>query len=74
MRRMIAPFGLGFLALVALSGCSYDYLQRTDKVSYRAGDAVRSNIEGAAEDPVDESRNRTNGLGKDGAITPVEDS
>lgn len=73
MTRMIIPLGLGVLALMTLSGCSYDYLQRTDKVSYRAGDAVRSNIEGAVEDPVDESRNRTKGLGKDGAITPVED-
>jgi len=73
MTRTIIPLGLGALALIALSGCSYDYLQRTDKVSYRAGDAVRSNIEGAVEDPVDESRDRTEGLGKDGPITPAED-
>ena len=30
--------------LSALAGCAYDYRQRTDRVGYSAGDAVKANL------------------------------
>lgn len=59
----------GAIALL-LSGCVYDYFQRTDRVSYSSGDAVKANIERETTDPSDEDMNNTSGLGKNGVIPP----
>ena len=44
MSRLALLAAVGTAALL-LSACTYDYLQRTDRVGYSAGDAVRANLE-----------------------------
>lgn len=60
----------GTAAALALSGCAYDYLQRTDKVGYSAGDAVNANLEAQTIDPAKDSAYSTKGLGKGGYVEP----
>jgi hypothetical protein len=60
----------GTAAALALGGCTYDYLQRTDKVGYSAGDAVKANLEAQTTDPARDSAYSTKGLGKDGYVEP----
>ena len=70
---------LGAVAALALvsglavlpAGCTYDYLQNTDRVSYRAGNAVRSNIAMETANPWRADMYDTRGLGKDGVVTPA---
>jgi hypothetical protein len=56
--------------LAGLGGCTYDYLNRTDRVSYRAGDAVKANLARETTDPSKKSMYQTGGLGKDGFVVP----
>lgn len=57
------------LAVVtALSGCSYDYRQRTDRVAYSAGDAVRANLARETSNPSRGSMYSTGGLGQNGPV------
>lgn len=59
---------VGALA-VLLSGCSaYDYSQRTDRVAYSAGDAVKANLESQTIDPSSHAQTHVNGLGGDGSV------
>ncbi len=60
-------------AIVAglLSGCAYDYLQHTDRVSYSAGDAVKANLEAETINPSKRSMYVTGGLGKNGSVVPA---
>lgn len=58
-------------SVLVLGGCTYDYLQRSDKVGYSAGDAVKANIAAQTIDPAKASANSTKGLGKDGYVAPV---
>lgn len=60
----------GTVAALTLSGCAYDYLQRTDKVGYSAGDAVKANLEAQTIDPARDSAYSTKGLGKNGYVEP----
>lgn len=61
---------LGLCALTgALGGCAYDYLQRTDRVGYSAGNAVKANIAAQTIDPA--TATSTKGLGKNGIISTV---
>ncbi|MDP3317353.1 MAG: hypothetical protein Q8M47_14955 [Devosia sp.] len=60
----------GTAAALALGGCTYDYLQRTDKVGYSAGDAVKANLEAQTTDPARDSAYSTKGLGKNGYVEP----
>jgi hypothetical protein len=53
---------------LALGGCTYDYLQHTDRVAYSAGDAVKANLERETTDPSKKSQFKTRGLGRDGAV------
>lgn len=63
----------GAIAVALLLGaCTYDYLQRTDRVAYQAGDAVKANIARETDNPSKKSMYSTKGLGKDGALSPVE--
>jgi hypothetical protein len=57
-------------AALALGGCTYDYVQRTDKVGYSAGDAVKANLEAQTMNPSKDSAYSTRGLGKNGAVEP----
>ena len=56
--------------LAALGGCTYDYMQRTDRVGYSAGDAVRANIERETTNPSHAGQYRTKGLGRNGNVIP----
>ena len=67
MRIVLA---IGVTAL--LGGCSYDYLQRTDRVAYHAGDAVRANLERETTNPTHAGQYRTQGLGKSGHVIPAD--
>jgi hypothetical protein len=59
------------VSLVAfLCGCTYDYLQRSDRVAYSAGDAVKANLERETTDPSKGSMYVTSGLGKNGSVMP----
>lgn len=65
--------GLVLLCVLAtaLSGCTYDYLQHSDRVSYAAGDAVKANLERETIDPARKSKGKTTGLGKNGPVVPT---
>lgn len=54
--------------LSVLAGCTYDYLQRTDRVSYSAGDAVKANLARETANPAKGSMYSTKGLGKNGVV------
>ena len=57
------------LAIVAaLPGCTYDYRQRTDRVAYSAGDAVKANLARETTNPTKASMYRTKWLGRNGAV------
>ena len=75
LRSLAGALTLATLALV-LNGCSYDYLQHTDRVAYNAGDAVKANLESETINPSKRSMYYTKGLGKNGiasvtAVTPA---
>jgi hypothetical protein len=55
---------------VTLSGCAYDYMQRTDRVAPHAGNAVRANIEAQTVNPSKKSMKSTAGLGRNGIVVP----
>lgn len=61
---------IGVTAL--LGGCTYDYLQRTDRVAYSAGDAVKANLERETTNPSHAGQYRTKGLGKNGNVIPAD--
>ena len=54
--------------LVALTGCAYDYRQRTDRVGYSAGNAVRANLARETTNPSRGSMYSTGGLGQNGSV------
>jgi hypothetical protein len=64
--RIALAIVVGSAMALALSGCTYDYIQRTDRVAYSAGDAVRANIERETINPSKGSMKVTTGLGRDG--------
>ena len=75
LRSLAGALALATLAQV-LNGCSYDYLQHTDRVAYNAGDAVKANLESETINPSKRSMYYTKGLGKNGiasvtAVTPA---
>ena len=53
---------------LALSGCAYDYMQHTDRVSYSAGDAVHANLERETTNPSRRTARTVTGLGKNGIV------
>lgn len=65
--RLLGPVA----ALLTLSGCTYDYMQRTDKVSHRAGNAVETNMAIQTTNPSKASQYDTLGLGQNGAVLPA---
>jgi hypothetical protein len=55
--------------LSAQAGCAYDYRQRTDRVGYSAGDAVKANLARETTNPTKASMYSTKGLGRNGVVT-----
>ena len=74
MRLSLMAGAAGLVLMMSLiGGCAdYDYLQRTDRVSYRAGDAVAANIEGETINPSGPWIYDTTGLGKNGNVMPKD--
>jgi recombination DNA repair RAD52 pathway protein len=70
------PFKLAALLLLgaSLGGCTYDYLQRTDRVAFSAGNAVRANIERETSNPTSKAHYRTKGLGRNGNVTAAAEA
>jgi hypothetical protein len=64
LRAVAAITGLA----LALGGCTYDYLQHSDRVAYSAGDAVKANLESETSNSSSEARHKTTGLGRDGVV------
>jgi len=56
------------VVFVALAGCAYDYRQRTDRVGYSAGNAVRANLARETTNPSRGSMYSTGGLGQNGPV------
>ena len=66
---LTAVRGVAVLAVFsALAGCAYDYRQRTDRVGYAAGDAVKANLARETANPTKASMYSTKGLGKNGSV------
>lgn len=70
--RQIAMMACGIALVFSIGGCTYDYLQHTDRVGYHAGDAVKANLVGATTNPTKASMYKKSGLGKDGKVIPAE--
>ena len=72
-RRITAAARVAALAIslaLLLGGCSYDYLQHSDRIAYSAGDAVNANLESETINPSKRSMYTTWGLGRNGIIAP----
>ena len=69
-RQLTTAAGAGLLALL-LGACSYHYLQHSDRIGFRSGDAVRANLERETDDPSHRLVYDTKGLGKNGSVQPV---
>lgn len=67
--RSMALLG-GAILTLSLCGCTYDYLQNSDRVGYHAGDAVKANLEGATVNPQKPSMYNKSGLGRNGYVIP----
>ena len=69
--RLLPRLIVSLLAIALLAGCGYDYMQNTDRVAFRAGDAVRANLESETINPSRPSVYSTAGLGKNGKVSSV---
>lgn len=75
----VSPISAARLAVMAaslclpLGGCAYDYMQRSDRIAYSAGNAVKANLERETDDPARKSGTSTKGLGKNGLVIPPSD-
>ena len=70
----LAAFLLMTVVTAPLAGCVYDYAQHTDRVSYRAGNAVAQNLESETINTSKRSMYSTAGLGKNGVLTSAASS
>ena len=72
MSRPFARLALIAVVLLApgLGGCTYDYLQHTDRLAYSGGDAVKANLEAETVNPSKRSMYSKDGLGRNGLIIP----
>ena len=72
-RNTQGAIGLSLVATVValcLGGCSYDYLNHSDRIAYSDGDAVKANLEAETTNPANRSMSNTKGLGKNGVVDP----
>jgi hypothetical protein len=72
-RPLALAVAAGLLALL-VGGCTYDYFQHTDRIGYRAGDAVNANLERETNNPSYGLMYDTSGLGKNGSVVPADPS
>lgn len=63
---------LAALLPLLMGGCTYDYLQHTDRVAYSAGNAVKANLERETISPSKRSMYVTSNLGKNGSVMPTQ--
>jgi hypothetical protein len=68
--KLISGFALAIGLATLPGGCTYDYLQNTDRVSYKAGNAVRANLAMETTNPWRANMYETRGLGKNGSVIP----
>lgn len=68
--RIVRGAAAAALIGLILGGCSYDYRQRTDRVAYSAGNAVKANLEAQTVNPSAASKYDTSGLGQNGPVVP----
>ena len=68
MPRIVRNAILALAAAPLLAACSYDHLQRTDRVGYSAGNAVRANLEAQTTDPSKGTMYETDDLGQNGPV------
>ena len=59
----------GSALALTLGGCTYDYMQTSDRVGYHAGDAVKANLEAQTVNPTKDSMYDKSGLGANGDQT-----
>jgi hypothetical protein len=69
LMRTASLIATALLAL-ALSACTFDYLNNLDRVTLAGGNAVQSNLERETIDPSKRQSYRTRGLGADGSVIP----
>jgi len=55
---------------MTLGGCTYDYLNHSDRIAYSAGDAVNANLERETINPSKKSMYLRWGLGRNGLVIP----
>jgi hypothetical protein len=67
----LSTLALTAVLSLSLSGCAYDYMQRTDRVAFHAGNAVHANLEAQTLNPSRKSMKSTAGLGKNGVVVPA---
>lgn len=61
----------GAVTLAALvSGCNYDAMNHSDRITLAAGNAVRANLERSTINPTKSSMYQTGGLGRNGNVIP----
>jgi hypothetical protein len=73
LRPSLAGMAAAILVASLTAGCAnYDYLQHTDRISYRAGNAVHANLERETINPSSDSMYDTSGLGKNGSVLPAD--
>jgi hypothetical protein len=65
---VFAAFVIMAVVTAPLAACSYDYMQHTDRVSFRAGNAVAQNLESETINPSKRSMYAKGGLGKNGIV------
>ena len=58
----------GAATLLMLGGCAYDYIQRTDRVAFHAGESVKANMAIQTTNPSSAAQYSTKGLGKNGGV------
>jgi hypothetical protein len=73
----LPPPLIGSVAVILMAsligGCAkYDYLQRTDRISYRAGNAIHANLERETINPSSWTMYDTFDLGKNGLVLPAD--
>jgi len=68
----VRAFVLAGLTGGLLTGCTYDHLQRSDRVAYHTGDAVKANIERETANPTSGSMYDVSGLGRTGVVVDTD--
>lgn len=71
MARLVLKGGAALAIALLATGCTYDHMQRTDRVSFRAGNAVRANMAIQTVNPSKGSQYVTTGLGASGSVIPI---